>query len=219
MSDPSIQIAVVRHGQTTGNVRRAWEGGGTDSALTAHGMLQSEATGSYLARTFGDFAAIYASPLRRARQTAEAISRHVHASIETIDDLKEMHMGELEGITTAEALASYPNIIELWGPKASTPFPGGESSQAVGLRGAAAVHSIAAKLEPGTQVIIVSHQAWITLTLSTLLSDEDDFMRYQTSNCSVSLLEYSSDPRMASLDDIDHLVTAGLETEKMGPDE
>lgn len=69
-----MTILLVRHGETEWNLARRYQGW-SDSPLTPHGVAQAEAIGrrlSHLAEAAA--AAIVASPLGRARRTAEIIS-------------------------------------------------------------------------------------------------------------------------------------------------
>jgi probable phosphoglycerate mutase len=213
-----VLFTVVRHGQSLGNLKQAWEGSGSNSPLSELGHQQADVTGEYLAASGDSFAALYSSPLKRAIQTADSISQSVSVSVETLDSLQEMNLGEVDGIGVEEVKRRYPDIVSLWGPQASTPFPGGESSRSTAKRGAEAFHAIARAHSPGEQIIVVSHQALITLALSMLLNDEEAFMDYQTANCSVSALELGEQARLISLGYTGHLEESGLATGKVLPD-
>ena len=69
-------------------------------------------------------AALYASPLARARQTAEALGDPL-----TLDDqLMELHQGELEGLDGPTAFARFPEVFAAWmSDPASAVIPGGEA--------------------------------------------------------------------------------------------
>ncbi|KAF4550124.1 Histidine phosphatase-like protein 3 [Elsinoe fawcettii] len=65
-------IFFIRHGETVDNVGGIYAGV-RDSELTNHGILQARSLGEFLKRTRPSFGLILASPLQRARRTAEAI--------------------------------------------------------------------------------------------------------------------------------------------------
>lgn len=90
----SIPFVFLRHGETDSNVQRI-VAGSLDVPLTARGREQARAAAEALARSA--ITAIYASPLQRARHTAEAIAEAVRLPVTLMDDLKERCWGVLEG--------------------------------------------------------------------------------------------------------------------------
>ncbi|KAJ6260100.1 hypothetical protein Dda_4321 [Drechslerella dactyloides] len=68
----SMKILFIRHGETTDNLRHVYAGV-TDSALTAHGVLQTARLATHLATAIPPITHLYTSPLSRARRTAEVI--------------------------------------------------------------------------------------------------------------------------------------------------
>ncbi|MGH8616203.1 MAG: histidine phosphatase family protein [Burkholderiales bacterium] len=84
----------LRHGETDSNVRRI-VAGSLDVPLTARGREQAQAAARAL--TGGDITAIYASPLQRARHTAETIAAALGLPVTLLDDLQERCWGVLEG--------------------------------------------------------------------------------------------------------------------------
>lgn len=93
-------LALVRHGRTRANVERRWQGHG-DWDLDEEGMRQADLLGQW----YGRHETVYASPLRRAMSTAERIARN---GVVPVDGLREMHMGEWEGLTSEEIDAAWP---------------------------------------------------------------------------------------------------------------
>lgn len=68
-----MRLLLVRHGETVDNVAGNFAGV-TDSALTAHGVLQAERLGAHLATRFPSrVRAIFTSDLQRASRTGRAI--------------------------------------------------------------------------------------------------------------------------------------------------
>src|SRR2546426_603055 len=64
-------IYLVRHGQTVHNRERILQGPRLDGPLSELGLRQAQSLAGALADV--GLAAVYSSPLRRARQTAEAV--------------------------------------------------------------------------------------------------------------------------------------------------
>ena len=91
-------LALVRHAEAEANVVGTWNGR-KESPLTERGQLQA----IELAGWYGGVERVYASPLERARHTAEAFTeRHGLEPPTVLDDIAEIHFGAWEGLTTDE---------------------------------------------------------------------------------------------------------------------
>ena len=101
-----MKLYLVRHGESEGNVKRIFCGH-TDVDLTEKGRLQAQ----NMARHFEDIniEKIYSSPLIRAYNTANEISKLKNIQIETNDLLKERYFGDFEGHTWEEIENKYPD--------------------------------------------------------------------------------------------------------------
>ena len=121
----SLRLLLLRHGETAWNREPRYQGW-TDTPLSAEGLLQAEAAARELKEHA--FAAVYASPLQRARDTAVAIAAPHGLEVETDPAFKELGFGQWEGLTLDEARAGFPAVYDGW---AKTPHllspPGGES--------------------------------------------------------------------------------------------
>ncbi|MEZ5933825.1 MAG: histidine phosphatase family protein [Alphaproteobacteria bacterium] len=102
---PALYLA--RHGQTEWNLERRLQGG-RDSPLTKLGERQAKAVAASLEATVP--ALVLASPLGRAKKTAEIIGRALGVPIEHDPRLGEMRMGEAEGLTLAQVDAAWPGF-------------------------------------------------------------------------------------------------------------
>lgn len=123
MSNEPI-VYVVRHGQTEWSVNGRHTGR-TDIPLTATGEEQARAAGAVLAGV--EFAAVWTSPLSRARHTCELAGLGEGAEVD--EDLREWDYGDYEGITTATIRETVPGWT-IW----SGPWPGGEEPDEVAAR-------------------------------------------------------------------------------------
>src|SRR3990172_8873638 len=101
----SLRLLLLRHGETAWNRERRYQGW-TDTPLSAEGLLQAEAAARELKEHA--FAAVYASPLRRARDTAAAIAAPHRLEVETDPAFKDLGFGQWEGLTLDEARAGFP---------------------------------------------------------------------------------------------------------------
>jgi len=149
-----------RHGQTTWNVERRFQGQ-TDIPLDETGEAQAEYTARRLATLRPD--AIFSSDLTRAQQTAEALSKLTGLTIAQDKDLRERFGGEWEGLTDQEIRERYPTERATWNP------PNGEPTAAVADRVAAAFTRIASTLDRGQLAVVVSHGAALRLGMERIL--------------------------------------------------
>jgi probable phosphoglycerate mutase len=108
------EIFLVRHGETVWNVEGRFQGA-LDSPLTVTGIAQVEAIGRRLAELLADAppVAMRVSPLGRTRQTA-ALLGGFHTYSETSFDprLREVTLGEWEGLTLEEMDAGWPTRFD-----------------------------------------------------------------------------------------------------------
>jgi len=160
------RLLLLRHGQTALSVEKRYSGLG-DPALTELGERQAEAAAARM-RHRGGIDAILTSPLRRARQTAEAVGKAVDVPVEVRAGLIETDFGAWEGLTFVEARERDPELFARWLGSSSVAPPEGESFDAAGLRVNAALGEIVAEFG-GRTVLLVSHVTPIKLILQTAL--------------------------------------------------
>jgi probable phosphoglycerate mutase len=132
-----MEIVLVRHGEPD------WEPDGfavDDPELTARGRAQAERTAEALARE--SFDALYVSPLRRARETAEPIAKRHGLEARTASWMRELGLPPMAGVAKAEVRRFFEEArardLEKWwdGP------PGGESFRHFHERVVAGVESL-----------------------------------------------------------------------------
>lgn len=104
-----MKIFLVRHGETTGDIEDRY-GGSYDDHLTDLGREQLVATANNLVDKGIEI--ILTSPLIRAKESAEIISLRIECSAEIMNGLEERGYGVLGGLTKAEALEKYPEVVE-----------------------------------------------------------------------------------------------------------
>jgi broad specificity phosphatase PhoE len=107
-------ILLVRHGETEWNRARRYQGW-SDSALTERGIAQAEAIGRALkSLPEAATAPLVASPIGRARRTAEIIHSHLGstAPVQFDDRLREISLGSWEGLDRAELSTLAPGLFD-----------------------------------------------------------------------------------------------------------
>lgn len=156
------EIYIVRHCEALGNAQQRFQGH-IDSDISEKGALQLE----YLAERFRDISldAIYSSPLIRAVKTAQAINKYHGLPIQIDEDIIEINVGDLEGITRAEFAEKYPEHAKIWcNDIYNFAPPNGETMRSVYDRIVRAVLRIAADND-GKCIAIASHGAAIKALL------------------------------------------------------
>ena len=203
-----MKLILVRHGETKWNHENRVVGH-TGMALNSNGRKQA----GLLAQALKDkeVSCIYSSPLRRARETADAIARAQGLHVVNVDALKEVDAGELEGLTFDEVVERYGDFFQEWIKDApSLKIPGGESITELRERAWPAVEWIVSE-HPGGVVIAISHSLAILSIISRALGmNISDFRRLRLSVASISVLDFGE--HVASLvlfNDTCHLESGG----------
>jgi broad specificity phosphatase PhoE len=140
----AAEIWLARHAETEWSKARKHTGR-TDLPLTDEGRRHA----ATLAQRIGGrrFAAVFSSPLSRARDTAEIAG--FGDQLQLRDDLLEFDYGDYEGITTADIRKARPDW-NLWRDGS----PGGERPDDVGRR---VDRVIAEAVEVDGDVLLVAH--------------------------------------------------------------
>jgi probable phosphoglycerate mutase len=150
----ATRILAIRHGETMWNV---------DSRIQGHLNIGLNDTGRWQAERLGmalkdeTIAAIYASDLSRAHDTALAVSRRTGVPVQAEPGLRERSFGEFEGRTFAKIETELPEQAKRWRQRDPSFTPaGGESLLMLEAR----VLSVAARLaaqHPGEQIALFAH--------------------------------------------------------------
>jgi broad specificity phosphatase PhoE len=155
---PPTNVLVVRHGQSTWNAARRWQGQ-ADPPLSDLGQHQA----AVAAQCLGTFDVVVASDLERARHTAEIIAAELGIGPVDLDPrLRENAAGEWTGLTAEEVEAGWPGFLEQHRRPA-----GFEPAHDVAARSMAALLAVA-RTAPGGIVLAVSHGGVIRTLRRTL---------------------------------------------------
>jgi broad specificity phosphatase PhoE len=156
----------IRHGESNYNVQGRIQGRSDLPELSELGRAQSRAVAEALASS--GIGAIYASPSRRAWQTAEVIAARVGLPILPDPRLMEVHVGEFQERMRSELDREFPGELARWSsgdPDAR--LPGGESRRELAARGREAFAAIA---QAGHhRAAVVSHGGLLVTTIKALL--------------------------------------------------
>ncbi len=162
-----MDLILVRHGETDANrqgILMSSIGGpplnatGRDQAADIAAALKSEPV-----------AHLYTSPALRAKETAEIICLAIETPLSEVNDLCEVNVGRLEGLTKAEVQQKFrAHSLEWERDPATARHPGGETIQELQDRAWAAVQSLT-ELHIDDTVVVVSHLFTILAIVTRVL--------------------------------------------------
>lgn len=148
-----MNIFVIRHGQTTGDVENRY-GGAYDDHLSDEGILQGKELAQILANS--GIEKLYTSTYLRAQETTALLRETLRCAVEIVDDLKERNQyGHLTGMLKNEAQEKYPQDVESLKGKMNT-LPNAESYENFSQRISNAFDTIVTK-SPNRTIGIVWH--------------------------------------------------------------
>ena len=193
----ATELLLIRHAEAEPlPMSEAAEPKDVDLPLTSRGRTQAAALAARL--THRDLAAVYTSPLRRARETAAEIAEATNLSIADDARLREVEIAGV-GSVAMHDLAEIAIASGGW-----SHLPGTESSHAIRTRMHAALDAIVAA-HPGERVAAISHAGAINAYVASLLGLTSDFF-FPTGNTSISIVRARDARRLVvTLNDIAHL--------------
>lgn len=207
-------VYLVRHGETVWNA----EGrlcGSSDIPLSPIGQQQAQRLAQRLRSV--PLAAIYSSPLRRTRQTAETIAALHNLPVHPVPELSEIDYGDWEGMAVDELARRFPEAERC---RTDDPLrfvaPNGEPFAHFVERVTTTVQRIAA-CHANETIAVVAHQGVNRIVLCWVLQAEFSlWRRLRQDPACVNLLQVRDDGqwRVWLANDTCHLQDASLESEK-----
>ena len=215
------RVIVVRHGESTFNVKRIIQGHHDESLLTEKGEAQARRVGQFLKGITIDVA--YCSPLKRAARTAALIAETVGLSCapEPTDLLKEISLPLWEAKSFADVEVEYPDEYRAWRHqpndlKMAVPQADGTTQMFYPVR---AIWQQAAKFwqglldkHQGKTVLVVAHSAINRALVGTAIGlGPESLNRMYQANCGVSVLnfpgEWGERAQLESMNSTSHMGT------------
>lgn len=188
-----MRLLLVRHGQSQANIDGIIQG--ADDPLTDIGRQQAHRVGHYL-RDQHNVTHLYASPLARARETAEIIGTYVGPDPALEPGLAEIDAGHAVGMTWEAWSEANPDKVARMRTEERTihdRWEGGESGKEFADRVFAAYDRIVTShLGTADTVTVVSHGgplAWIAARLHGDPLERWPFAWSRFMNCSVTEIE------------------------------
>ena len=195
------RVILVRHGQSTYNLKKLIQGQIDVSTLTDLGIAQAQQVGEAL--TGIPFDHIYASSLKRAYQTAEVIVEVLRTQLpeipapEPVDTIKEIDLPPWEGLSFEEAKARDPEVYHAWYHD--------PANCKMSLEDGTEFYPVRSLYERATQfwqatlpqhlgqtLLIVAHSAINRALIGTALGlGPDRHENLHQANCAISILNFS----------------------------
>lgn len=159
-------LYLIRHGETPNNKHACYNGCRSDQPISDRGVAQAKYLSAALEDTRID--AIYCSPLRRARQTAEILCGTRALPLQVRQEIREMDMGALDGVSFEEARRTHPDIPKNWNSNPdAVQMPDGENFGEVLDRALPAIFEIVRE-NRGKTVAVVAHGTLLRLVTAAL---------------------------------------------------
>lgn len=202
-----MRILLARHGETSWNVEGRHQGQGFDIPLSEVGQGQAEALGVRLKQV--PITRAVASPLLRARETAERALAGRAEMLRLDPALMEIAHGEWEGRLATEIREAYPEVQRAWREAPHTvTLPGGESFQQVLDRAWPAFCQACAGLGEEETLLVVTHDGVNRVLLCRVLGlPLDRVWAFRQAPTCLNLLEGPAPDRLAvvRLNDATHI--------------
>jgi len=203
---PGIQIILVRHGETEWNRIQRFQGR-SDLPLNQKGKEQAHALASALKNE--SIAAIYASPLARAIETARHIGRfHPSAPLLEEEGLIEMDLGDFDGMEARLWATKHLEFLKAWEKNpAHLKMPGGECLQEVQHRAVDTLERISQQYEPGSALLICTHNfVIVSLLCHASKTSLNQFREWKQDTGALNVLyKYGKHFQIVKVNDNQHL--------------
>lgn len=187
-----MKFFLVRHGETEWNKSGRFQGH-QDISLNERGVFQAKET-AQAAAEWGH-CAIYSSPLVRTVQVAEEIAKVTPMTVSKEPGLKELSLGDLEGVTGQEMREGWPVVFAQWrsNPEIMS-MPNGESLVQLRERAWQVILDIEQKHSPEDSVVVISHNFAIRSIVGELLGQPLEYFHRMSLNLA-SVCTFDSDDR------------------------
>jgi probable phosphomutase (TIGR03848 family) len=195
-------VLLIRHGENEWTETHKLAGRTPGVYLNDYGRQQAKALGERLAKA--ELHALYASPLERTMETAEAIAQHHDLEIQQHAGILEVDYGKWTGraIKKLAKKKSWP-VIQFYPSGAG--FPGGETMYMMQARMVQSINDLVVK-HPGQTIALVGHADLIKAAVAHYLGVHFDlFQRIVISTASVTTILFSRmGPRIVAVNDTNH---------------
>jgi len=183
-------VFLVRHGQSDANVLRIFDNSNNGYPLTELGTSQAQQTAEYFSTL--PIHAMFCSPIRRAAQTAEIISKRINLPVEKMDEFKEFLIGNLDGQPrSGESNRIFEEVLVQWAqgnPLAA--FPNGENHHGLISRFKQGLRKIHLA-NPEGDLLVVAHGGLIIVGVQATCPEayRRDWSEIEIPHCSITQMK------------------------------
>lgn len=200
-------VFLIRHGATDNNRANPprLQGRGVDLSLSPAGEWQAAQVADVLAAC--PLAAVYASPLKRATETAQRIAARHRLTVGAVPDLMEVDVGEWEGRSWVDIERTEPEAyLRFMTEPDRHGYVGGENLTQVRDRVAPALTELARK-HLGEAIAVVGHNVVNRAFLADVLGMPLRRARsLSQENAGINILRYENDWKLVTLNSLFHLL-------------
>ncbi len=182
------RLYFVRHGENTANITGEFSHRILDYSLTDKGVLQAEQTAEFF--TDRQIDEIYASPLKRARETAGIISEKLRLPVTIMENFREMNIGDLDGKKGEDLWLFHNQIVRRWlSGEPEVAFLGGENYVLMSQRFLGGLTQILSGKD-NKRIIVVGHAGIFNCTIPDYCRNIDiqTIFSAQNNNCSITTM-------------------------------
>ncbi|KAG6573263.1 putative 2-carboxy-D-arabinitol-1-phosphatase, partial [Cucurbita argyrosperma subsp. sororia] len=185
----SKKVTLVRHGLSTWNEESRVQGSSDLSLLTETGVLQAEKCRRALTNI--NFDRCFASPISRAKSTAEVLWQGREEELVFLDSLKEAHLFFLEGMKNVDAKKIYPKEYTTWREDpAKFCVNGVYPLRKIWVTAREAWREIL--LSPGENFVVVTHKSILRALICTALGlGPERFRSVEINNGGISVFKFN----------------------------
>lgn len=191
-----MKLILVRHGETRWNEGKRIQGGDSDIELNETGLEQAGRLAAFLQSE--PIATILCSPLQRAVSTAGIIANHHQLPIEIDERLRELKVGDLEGMSYSSLTTTFSQfLMQWWQDGGAVKLPNGESIVELQQRAWSAIENLLEKQKApaaenrDTTAVVVSHYfVTLVIILRALDLPVNCFTKFRLDLGGVSILEF-----------------------------
>lgn len=188
MDKSTYHFTFLRHGESVGNAQSRWQGQ-SDYPLTERGRAQARALAERWQSEEIKFDLVIASPLTRAKETAEIIAAALSVQVELDPIWLERNIGEMEGLTVEE-------VRQKPQPQYVTPYNSiggnGEGDWELYLRVGKALHGLLRR--PAGSYLVVSHGGMLNQLMHAIVGivhqPDPSGVRFHFENTSFARVTY-----------------------------
>ncbi|HVH46683.1 MAG TPA: histidine phosphatase family protein [Labilithrix sp.] len=191
-----LLLCLARHGETADNARRIFQGQ-AGSGLNRLGRAQAARLAERMRQSpLSPLAAIVASDLERAAETARYVSEACGVPVELDPGLREVDVGTWTGKGYDEVATLFPEEWAAWEAGIDVRRGGGETYAELAQRVDGAISRIAARYEGADRrILVVSHGGAIKSWISKLLGVSSDGLRALAGVANAALTVVERDAR------------------------